>query len=534
MNILRIPHPTTLALTTALLLSIGSTVFAQEKKAARKPVPTIKKPKADSRSVGHTEKAKAKEARATASTPASSGKTHTVRSGKFEVVLELSGIVGAASSTPISVSPKVWTDLTVVRARANGSPVKKGDVILQLETEKLKKTIRDKKDSLPLAELTLKTAERELELAEKTNPMDLEKGRRSTMEAEENLAYYEDIEMPMQIRNEKETVKSAKDYLEYAEEELKQLKKMYENDDVTEETEEIVLRRAQNNVDKYKWSLERAKIRMDRSLGTTIPRDHDNRIRNLRRQQISWRTGEQSLREGLEKKRLETEQAHRNYKKTLQDLDDLERDLKLMSVRAPRDGIVYLGISQRGRWVTASTLERKLVPGGKVTPKEIVMTIVSPENLLLHVPVPENKLKDLAVGQKGAATLKWNSDIKLDAVVRSLSHVPNSSQSYDAVFNLTRRGEGDSPVYPGMNVVVKIKVFEKENALTVPKAAVKKEGEKYFVTLKGGKKREVETGRSDNTSTEILSGIKAGEVVEVPTVLPSVKSKTPTAAKAGK
>ncbi len=511
------------------LFLFGVTCLAQEKKtvekktAAAKPAPKpAAKPATDAKKIAKKEITLTVKA-----APATKPKTHTVKVEKFEVTLDLSGIVGAVKSTRIALTPKSWVDLSVVKAVKHGTAVKKGDVILQLDTAKIKKAIKARKEALPLADITLKAAERALAVAEKTTPMDLERGRRSKMEAEESLAYYEDIELPMQIRSEKEAVKSARNRLLYAEEELNQLKKMYEDDDVTEETEEIILLRSQNSVDSYRFSLERAETRMKRTLDTVIPRDHENRKRNLQRQQISWRSGEQSLREGLEKKRLETETARRFHKKTLDDLSDLEKDLKLMTVRAPHDGIVYLGISQQGKWITASTIERKLLPGGKLTPKEIVMTVTSLDALQLHFAVPENQLRGLAKDQKGTATMKWNSDIKLDNAVKEIYYVPNAAGTYHAVLDL-QRGKKDLPVHPGMNAAVKIKVYHNERALTVPKAAIKDEGEKSFVTLKGGKKREVKKGKSNKTSTEILSGLKAGDLVELPAAASTVAKKPTT------
>ncbi len=520
MNFFRNPFIFALPFLGIILLSADISVSAQEKKAAEKK-PAVAKPAADAK-----DKAKKEITITVKAAPATKAKTHTVKAEDFEVTLELSGIVGAVKFTRIALAPKAWADLSVVKAVKHGTAVKKGDVILQIDTEKLKKAIKAKKEALPLAEITLQAAERGLAVAEKTTPMDLERGRRTKMEAEESLAYYEDIELPMQIRSEKEAVKSTKDRLLYAEEELNQLTKMYENDDVTEETEEIILLRSQNTVDSYRWSLERAETRIKRMLDTTIPREHANRKRNMQRQQISWRSGEQSLREGLEKKRLETEQARRNHEKAMKDLGDLEKDLATMTVRAPHDGIVYLGMSQDGKWITASTIERKLLPGGKLTPKEIVMTVTSLNALKLHVSVPENQLKDLAKGQKGTVSMKWNSDIKLDARVEEISYVPNASSIYQAVMGLKSKGS-KLPVFPRMNATAKIKVHHNKEALTVPKAAVKTEDDKSFVTLKGGKKREVKKGKSNKTSTEILSGLKAGDVVELPAAPAPAAPKKP-------
>ena len=522
-----VPRITTWIFIAAFLFSSSVSLFGQSKETPQPPAEKGKKETENVKQPAPEEKAKPKETSDTPSskdspakptTPekkpdSSKPKTHKVGFKKMVVTAELSGLIEAAQMTPILVNPKAWADLVVKQATPHGVAVKKGDVILQLETEKLEKAIQDQKHALPLEELTLKETVQSLELAEKTTPLDLESARRSKMEAEEALAYYEDVTKPMRIRSTKEDLNSSKESLAYAEEELKQLKKMYENDDVTEETEEIILRRAQNSVDRYRWYLEQTTARVQRTLNTTIPREHQSMKRSLDRKQISWRAGEVTMREALEKKRLETEQARRKFKKSQEKLADYEKDLKAMTVRAPHDGIVYYGMAQRGKWTTASTVERKLVPGGKLTAKEIVMTVTVPETVQLRVAVPEDKLKDLAEGQKGVASLKWNKDIELDAVVDSFSYVPLANNTFDVAIQLKKKNP-KSPVFPGMNATAKIKVYESEKTLTVPKSAVKKEDDKSFVTRKGGKKQEVKTGHSDKDSIEILEGLKEGDEIE--------------------
>ena len=67
------------------------------------------------------------------------------------------------------------------------------------------------------------------------------------------------------------SLKYYEESLAYAAEELNQLKKMYEADDLTEETEEIILQRAQNQYDRAKFSLEAARIRNEDTLKIQIP-----------------------------------------------------------------------------------------------------------------------------------------------------------------------------------------------------------------------------------------------------------------------
>ena len=60
--------------------------------------------------------------------------------------------------------------------------------------------------------------------------------------------------------------------LDYEKDELDQLEKMYKADDLTEETEEIVLKRQRNAVEFAEFSLENAKINSDEMLNIRMPR----------------------------------------------------------------------------------------------------------------------------------------------------------------------------------------------------------------------------------------------------------------------
>ncbi len=181
---------------------------------------------------------------------------HVVKPGPLVQKVKVGGIVESTRETPIELNLQRWSDLTVVRAVPHGTEVKAGDLLIELETKEIQKKIEELKLGMPAADLELSAAERELERAEKSTPLSLAKSLREKMQAEQDLAYFEDISRPLRERGAKEDVKEVAEALAYAEEELHQLKKMYEQDDLTEETEEIILQRAENTVLRYRWRLE--------------------------------------------------------------------------------------------------------------------------------------------------------------------------------------------------------------------------------------------------------------------------------------
>jgi len=454
--------------------------------------------------------------------PALGASTHTVKAEPFVQKVKVSGTVQGSRETPVELNLKRWSDLTVVRAAAHGSPVKAGEVIIELETKDLAKKIAELKRALPSQELDLAAAELEFDKVEKTTPLSLEKAMRDKMQAEQDLVHFEDEDRPMQERGAREDVKAITESLAYAQEELNQLKKMYEKDNLTEETEEIILRRAENSVARYQWMLEQTAARTERTLNVMLPRTHESLKRSLEMRQIEWRAGEKAMRDGLEKARLSTAAKRREMEETRKALAEHEEDLAAMRVTAPHDGIVYYGMSQRAKWTTASLVDRKLIPGGKLSMREIVMTIVDPSKVRVLLSLTEEQLQDLGEGQKGVCQAKWKPDIKFGATLESILYVPYADKTFDAVLSLKTPKEAPA-LLPGMSADAELVVYEKADALTVPKAAVKKEGEREVVTLADGKAVTVKTGRAEGDRVEILEGLKAGAVVR----LPEVKKDTP-------
>lgn len=507
------PFPTAWRILPALAWLLLSSAQAEEAKAPAKPSAESKPavPKAESPKTEAPKPEPAKPAKAVA--PSES--LFAVKPEALVQKVKVGGTVESERATPVEMNLKRWADLTVERAAAHGTPVKAGDVLLELATKDLLKKIEEMKRDLPSKELDLAAAELELEKAEKATPISLEKAARDKTQAEQDLVHFEDEARPMQERGAREDVKEVTEALSYAQEELNQLRKMYEKDDLTEETEEIILKRAENSVARYQWMLEQTKARAERTLNVALPREHEGLKRSLALRQIEWRAGEKAMRDGLEKTRIAAAARRRELEEYRRNLSELEEDLGKMRVTAPHDGIVYYGMSQRAKWTTATLVDKKLVPGGKLMMREVVMTVVDPAKARVLLALTEEQLKDLAEGQRGLCQAKWRPDFQFEARLESILCAPYSDKTFDAVLSIQQTA--DSPaLLPGMSADAEITVYEKPDALLVPKAAVKHEGKRDLVILKDGRTVSVKTGRSEGDRVEILAGLEAGNEIRVP------------------
>ncbi|MEM1441936.1 MAG: HlyD family efflux transporter periplasmic adaptor subunit [Verrucomicrobiota bacterium] len=481
------------------------------KPAAKKPKAVPKKPKAApkemAKDIPEAEEKSEKPA------PEKDSETVKVEKGSIEITAEIPGVLRSRKSTPMKMELVRWADLLVVEALPHGTEVKKGDVLVELETKGLKKKIEELEIGMPLKQLDLEASKLSFENLQKTTPIALDKARDAKMRAEEDFVYFEDVTRPMRERNAKEDVKQIKAYLAYAEEELNQLKKMYEADDLTEETEEIILRRAQNSVNDYRWRLEQTEERSRRNLTTLIPREHEGLQRSLEETRLSWRTQEKSLPDALKKAELEFQAKVRSMEEAETSHAEFLEDLEAMTIRAPHDGVVYYGMTQRGKWTTASTVERKLIPGGKLTMREIFMTVVDPKNQELLLTVPENKLSDLEEGQTATISLTSDPDTEITGKLVSISHVPYADNTFSAVLAMNKAPK-EAVFFPGMKAKAEIAIYEKEDALLIPSRLVKEEKGDSFVTLANGDKRRIETGRTSGAKIEVLKGLKEGDELQ--------------------
>jgi len=436
-----------------------------------------------------------------------------VARGTLKSKTQLDAVFEAAKVTPLKLEPKAWTDLTVLEAVPHGAKVKRGETLVKLDTQKLQEQIDDLEQERPLAALALELAQTELENLRETTPQKLEAARRSRRLAEEDYNYFVQTNRAQREKSTKFNVKSSQERLDYALEELNQLEKMYKADDLTEETEEIILRRQKFTVESARFALEANRLVSERELKVSLPREFESLKNQKRDQEFALALAEETLPRTLKKKTLDVEKLKRDQKKPEKRLADLKSDLAHLHIRAPMDGLVYYGACENGKWTTGGTVARKLVPNGKLSANEVFMTVVSPDKLVLKTVVPEGELSRVSVGARAQAALTSFPDTKIKAKVEELGFVPMPGGGFEATLSLEL--DKSLHVVPGMTC--KVSFGEKANALLVPKDAVFTEDDRKFVYLAksngGSEKRAVKAGDSDDKMVEILDGADEGDKI---------------------
>jgi RND family efflux transporter MFP subunit len=186
-----------------------------------------------------------------------------------------------------------------------------------------------------------------------------------------------------------------------------------------------------------------------------------------------------------------------------------QKQLDEATITAPFDGVVAAVYVKEG----------DITPSPTMAPK-IIIYLITPNHMELSAEVDEIDIAEVKLGQSAVISLDALPDKQLEGVVTLVSSVP----IIEAGLVLYKVKIGfDVPqgldLKVGMSATADIIVQQRENALLVPERAIERDSQgKPMVWVKINEQieeRPVVTGISDGLQTEILDGLKEGEIVVV-------------------
>lgn len=164
----------------------------------------------------------------------------------------------------------------------NGTLVKKGDPIITVDVKSLQNAINDASGELEAKQLDLDNARFALEQGGEGEKKKLDQSQRNLTRMEEDMDDYLKIFLPNQIDQNDRMLERAEFNVTYKKENLRQLERMYKEDQITEESEEIILTRTRNELVDAEKALESAKINHEWNKNRKYPREKDDKEQALR------------------------------------------------------------------------------------------------------------------------------------------------------------------------------------------------------------------------------------------------------------
>ncbi len=439
-------------------------------------------------------------------------KTTLVTRGPFKVVVELQGAFDAREAVQVRWDTRVFTsELEVVEAVSAGA-VEKGEVLVRVDTEPLDEQIAAAERDLGVARAALAAQTEEANRREAAAALALESARAESRNADEALRIFRETEMPLRIEESAHDLEGMRNWMQDQVEELKQLEKMYGDDDLTEETEEIVLHRAKRSLERTKKWIEFSVVRDKLLREVHLPRELESLELRQRRSAGELEKLEATSKPSLEQARLEFAKAQAALALQERQLERLRADRAALELQAPVAGLVVPAELVRGKWNGLDDGARALRKGGKLKPNAVLFTIVQPGAVSVATTVPEASLFQVKQGLAAEVVPTAAPDAPLAAKVAYVARV-SAGTDYEVRLDL----DGPAPLLvPGNTCKVKVTVSEKPDALTVPVTAVERDGDKTFVHLtEGGNtvRAQVKLGGTNADRVEIVAGVVEGAAV---------------------
>lgn len=201
----------------------------------------------------------------------------------------------------------------------------------------------------------------------------------------------------------------------------------------------------------------------------------------------------------INKAQLEQAQANLDYSKV---------QLEYTKITAPISGIVASVSTQEGETVAASFAAPTFV------------TIIDLDRLEVWAYVDETDIGRINENQSATFTVDTYSNTDFEGTVTAIypkAVIQDNVVNYVATLKIT--GFKEKILRPEMTVTVTIFLEKKENVLTVPNKAIKRDQGKTVVTVLDNNgnmdQRIVKTGYSSNGYVEILEGVREGEKVVI-------------------
>lgn len=443
---------------------------------------------------------------------------HVVKKGDLVPVLELDATYHSLETHELRLRFESGAvEAAVLKVAPHGGTVKKGEILLALESGPLERQIAAAEHERRGARAALDKAKAERELGARADALALALAENAHRDATSELRAFEEVEGKHLLLNAELQVKQMEDMIADQQEELAQLEKMYKSEELTNATSEIVVRRARRGLERTRIYAAMARESSDLVVKVRHPVQRRRladavetaaaALPPLRVQQALARV----------QREVELAKAEAAFHQQEEQLGKLKKDLESTSSVAPFDGRVFWGPFQNGQWTPLEQAAQPLRVGEKAQAGAVLLTLCGPA-LRAHADLPEahyfavepgSAVQVTPVSRRGAVATGRLSAQSFAAQPRG------AGAAFDALLDLE---PAPTDVLPGMKAKARLTGRPLKDVLLVPTAAVTSAGDKHSVkVLKDGKpvEREVEIGGTDGTSTAVLKGLAEGESVSL-------------------
>jgi HlyD family secretion protein len=444
-----------------------------------------------------------------ASSASAAGKFYAVAPIDFDVKVAKDGELAAVNN--IEVLNLVEGTSTIVQIVKEGTYVKKGDVLVELDSAEIRLKIEDSTLEQQKGEADLVVAKEMRAIQESENAANLEAAQVEVELASLALKQYVEGTYPQELADAQTAVKMADTTVKNKQEDLEQTQSLYGKGFVTGsdvKEDELELIEAKNTQASSRMKL---KVLKEYSYPSDLA---DKKSKLVQAEQALARVQKKNA-SNLSKVIADEKAAEQTLVTKKRKVEHLNQQLALCVIKAPTDGlVVYAG--------DRNYQQSQIAEGVQVRERQQLLRLPDTSNMKAVVRINESHVPKLRPGQKAtvkivgipepvAATLTkispladsgsrwWNPDLKEYPVELTLDQTPKD-------------------VKPGIGVQAEIFTDRLDDVLAVPLAAIYADRSNSYVFVRdsGGEELKpiaVKIGEANETHARIATGLNPGQNV---------------------
>ncbi len=213
----------------------------------------------------------------------------------------------------------------------------------------------------------------------------------------------------------------------------------------------------------------------------------------------------------LDRERAELEEMTQDFKKESERLERYKEFIENCKIYAPQDGLV--AYANRGRYSYM-----KIEPGSNLRFRQKILTLPNLSKMQIKTAIHESVLDQVHTGQKATIKIDALPNSVYQGEVRSVAVLPdqgNYMSSDTKVYEtIVVVDEEVTMIKPGMTAVVEIHIDHLTDVLTVPiQAIVQIKDQTWVYVDRNGQveRQDIELGRTNEKFVEITQGLAAGD-----------------------
>lgn len=418
----------------------------------------------------------------------------TVEFGDIVLSVSTSGTVD--SKQVFSLYPKGTGQVKSVLVKA-GDSVKKGQVIAILDDTEARVNLSIAEKNLALAQRRLEQAQAQASMNPIQTKLAVEQATANLLSAQSKVKTLKEGAKPQEIEQARSAIRQAQANLDAAQADYQRQKSLFAEGGLSKQQ----LDAAENKYLNAAESLKTAQQKLDLLLSPPDPVELAAAEAALRQAQVNLEVAKanakiDSASVDLLAAKAELSQAEKEYL-------DAKEFLTSTKIVSPVDGLVI-------------TLNIK--PGDYYEPQTILGTVGDLGHLEVTALVDETEVTQVKIGQKVDIAADAAPDVTFEGQVTNIAQqgqVTDNVVTFPVTISIA---DARGLLKPGMTVDAEIISERRTNVLVVPNAALsERRGRMMARMLEDGKPtyRRVELGITDGRMTEVLSGLKRGDVVAI-------------------